>query len=73
MRRAAVVAAAAAVLRAADRSQMAKEGQMGAVKIMAKDLVRTRNYITKATSTLVAVVAVVPSPRRRESASGGWH
>ena len=26
---------------------MAKENQMGAVKIMAKDLVRTRNYITK--------------------------
>ena len=26
---------------------MAKQGQMGAVKIMAKDLVRTRNYVTK--------------------------
>eukprot|EP00735_Rhodelphis_limneticus_P015254 TRINITY_DN944_c0_g1::TRINITY_DN944_c0_g1_i1::g.16076::m.16076 TRINITY_DN944_c0_g1::TRINITY_DN944_c0_g1_i1::g.16076 ORF type:complete len:212 (+),score=43.83,sp/Q9SKI2/VPS2A_ARATH/58.64/7e-78,Snf7/PF03357.16/1.3e-43,Snf7/PF03357.16/4.8e+03,Ist1/PF03398.9/0.019,Mitofilin/PF09731.4/0.052,DUF29/PF01724.11/1.5,DUF29/PF01724.11/1.2e+02,DUF29/PF01724.11/1.7e+02,DUF939_C/PF11728.3/0.39,DUF939_C/PF11728.3/2e+02,TFIID_20kDa/PF03847.8/0.2,YlqD/PF11068.3/0.18,YlqD/PF11068.3/1.8e+02,Fib_alpha/PF08702.5/3.5, len=30
-----------------DIKKMAKQGQMGAVKIMAKDLVRTRRYITK--------------------------
>mmetsp|Transcript_3240 Transcript_3240/g.10138 ORF Transcript_3240/g.10138 Transcript_3240/m.10138 type:complete len:174 (+) Transcript_3240:131-652(+) len=31
----------------ADIKKYAKEGQMGPVKIMAKDLVRTRTYITK--------------------------
>ena len=31
----------------ADIKKFAKQGQMGSVKIMAKDLVRTRQYITK--------------------------
>lgn len=31
----------------ADIKKMAKEGQMDAVKIMAKDLVRTRRYVKK--------------------------
>lgn len=31
----------------ADIKKMAKQNQMGAVRVMAKDLVRTKNYITK--------------------------
>ena len=45
----------------ADIKKYAKDGQMGPVKIMAKDLVRTRTYITK----------FIGTPSRRSASSAG--
>merc|ERR1711922_63237 len=42
----------------ADIKQMAKKGQMDAVKVMAKDLVRTRRYVKKFISLRANIQAV---------------